>query len=207
MSGLRTLVFGVRELDAQVYQSLLGELKDAQCLIGSERTRALDQVSAKIESDIALIGVSGVEDKLQPGVKKCLQSLISAGIQVRVLSYSPQFPGSSPPLYHLHHFFSLLLLLQALLLLLLILVLLLHFLDLLLPFLLILLHCYHDLQLLLLRNPFVTSLPSSSPSNTSKISCFFFKPSTTSSSTHRSPHIVYLYWMNSSFALGMGVDG
>ena len=87
MSGLRTLVFGYRELDSDSYELLLKELKSAQCRIGPERARAVEKVSAKIECNMKLIGVSGVEDKLQPGVKRCLQSLISAGIQVS-LCYS-----------------------------------------------------------------------------------------------------------------------
>ena len=84
MSGLRTLVFSYRELDPDLYESLLKKLKSAQCQVGPERARAVESISAKIESDMKLIGVSGVEDKLQPGVKRCLQSLISAGIQVCV---------------------------------------------------------------------------------------------------------------------------
>ncbi|EUB61277.1 Putative phospholipid-transporting ATPase [Echinococcus granulosus] len=86
MSGLRILVFSVREVDSYTYESLLQQLKNAQCQLGPERARAIDDVSAKIESQMTLIGVSGVEDKLQPGVKRCLQSLISAGIQVWVLT-------------------------------------------------------------------------------------------------------------------------
>ena len=82
MSGLRTLVFSYRELDSNTYESLLKKFTAAQCQIGPERARAVDDIAAKIECDMTLIGVSGVEDKLQPGVKRCLQSLISAGIQV-----------------------------------------------------------------------------------------------------------------------------
>ncbi|VDD78743.1 unnamed protein product [Mesocestoides corti] len=55
-------------------------------MIGPERVRRVEEASAEIERDLMLIGVSGVEDKLQPGVKRCLRSLISAGIQVWVLT-------------------------------------------------------------------------------------------------------------------------
>lgn len=82
LSGLRTLVFSVREVDCSTYESLLQQLRVAQCQLGAERARAVEEASARIESQMMLIGVSGVEDKLQPGVKRCLQSLISAGIQV-----------------------------------------------------------------------------------------------------------------------------
>ncbi|VDK26770.1 unnamed protein product, partial [Taenia asiatica] len=86
LSGLRTLVFSVREVDCSTYESLLQQLRVAQCQLGAERARAVEEASARIESQMMLIGVSGVEDKLQPGVKRCLQSLISAGIQVWVLT-------------------------------------------------------------------------------------------------------------------------
>lgn len=84
--GLRTLVFGMRELKLQNYEKLLSELRYAQGLIGQERSRELEAVHARIESGMTLVGVSAVEDKLQPGVRRCLRSLISAGIQVWVLT-------------------------------------------------------------------------------------------------------------------------
>nr|VZI26047.1 unnamed protein product [Spirometra erinaceieuropaei] len=84
--GLRTLVFGMRELKPQSYEKLLAELRYAQGLIGQERTRELQAVHGKIESSMTLVGVSAVEDKLQPGVRRCLRSLLSAGIQVWVLT-------------------------------------------------------------------------------------------------------------------------
>ncbi|KAL7056821.1 hypothetical protein AAHC03_019469 [Spirometra sp. Aus1] len=84
--GLRTLVFGMRELKPQSYEKLLSELRYAQGLIGQERTRELQAVHGKIESSMTLVGVSAVEDKLQPGVRRCLRSLLSAGIQVWVLT-------------------------------------------------------------------------------------------------------------------------
>lgn len=86
LTGLRTLVFAMRELDSDTYDSLLKKYKYAQCQLGIERARAMEEASAEIESNMSLIGVSAVEDKLQPGVKQCLQSLISAGIQIWVLT-------------------------------------------------------------------------------------------------------------------------
>lgn len=86
LTGLRTLVFAARELDSDTYESLLKKFRDAQCQIGPERSRALEAASAKIETHMTLLGVTAVEDKLQPGVRRCLQSLISAGIQIWVLT-------------------------------------------------------------------------------------------------------------------------
>uniref|UniRef100_A0A0V0J415 Phospholipid-transporting ATPase n=1 Tax=Schistocephalus solidus TaxID=70667 RepID=A0A0V0J415_SCHSO len=84
--GLRTLVFAAREVSASLYRTMVDELKRAQGLTGQERIKALEKISAKIESRLSLVGVSGVEDRLQPGVKRCLRSLITAGIQVWVLT-------------------------------------------------------------------------------------------------------------------------
>ncbi len=82
-AGLRTLVFGVRELDVpSEYDALLQQLQSARCRIGPNRAEQLSQAYSRIERDMRLIGVSGVEDKLQPGVKRCLHSLMEAGIQV-----------------------------------------------------------------------------------------------------------------------------
>ncbi|KAM7539492.1 hypothetical protein Aperf_G00000050238 [Anoplocephala perfoliata] len=86
LTGLRTLVFAVRELDSNTYELLLKKFRNAQCQIGPERSRALEEISEKIETHMNLLGVTAVEDKLQPGVRRCLQSLISAGIQVWVLT-------------------------------------------------------------------------------------------------------------------------
>ncbi len=58
------------------------DFNKANCCVGVEKVRRIEEVTAKAETDMTLIGVTGVEDKLQPGVRKCLRSLVSAGIQV-----------------------------------------------------------------------------------------------------------------------------
>ncbi len=82
VTGLRTLVFGIRRVEPGRYQELLLELARAQCQWGAGGARAVAAAHANIETDNQLVGVSAVEDKLQRGVRKCLRSLISAGIQV-----------------------------------------------------------------------------------------------------------------------------
>ncbi|KAL7054239.1 hypothetical protein AAHC03_026260 [Spirometra sp. Aus1] len=84
--GFRTLVFAMREVNLDEYLNLLAELNRAQGHVGEERSLELKAVHAKIESKMVLIGVSAVEDKLQPGVRHCLKSLRAAGIQVWVLT-------------------------------------------------------------------------------------------------------------------------
>uniref|UniRef100_A0A0X3P709 Phospholipid-transporting ATPase n=1 Tax=Schistocephalus solidus TaxID=70667 RepID=A0A0X3P709_SCHSO len=84
--GFRTLVFAMREVNPEEYSGLLVELNRAQGLVGENRVLELKMVHAKIESKMTLIGVSAVEDKLQPGVRHCVRSLRAAGIQIWVLT-------------------------------------------------------------------------------------------------------------------------
>ncbi|VDQ15061.1 unnamed protein product [Trichobilharzia regenti] len=82
INGLRTLVFGERKIDKAAYMKLLNDLKAASGLIGQSRVTALRECYYKIETDMKPIAVTGIEDKLQPGVKGCIQALKEAGIQV-----------------------------------------------------------------------------------------------------------------------------
>ncbi len=50
--------------------------------MGLEKVKRIEELTVKAETDMSLIGVTGVEDQLQPGVRKCLRSLAAAGIQV-----------------------------------------------------------------------------------------------------------------------------
>ncbi|CAH8437280.1 unnamed protein product [Heterobilharzia americana] len=86
MDGLRTLVYASRQVDLSEYQELVNELQQANCLFGYERKNALKIIYSKIENNLILLCVTGVEDKLQPGAEKCLKNLREAGIQVWVLT-------------------------------------------------------------------------------------------------------------------------
>ncbi|KAA3680385.1 phospholipid-translocating ATPase [Paragonimus westermani] len=86
VGGLRTLVFATRQLTAEEYYQLLSEHRAALCLLGNARSQALKASGLKIESGLEVLGVTGVEDKLQTGVKECLEDLRNAGIQIWVLT-------------------------------------------------------------------------------------------------------------------------
>ncbi|CAH8292742.1 unnamed protein product [Schistosoma turkestanicum] len=86
LSGLRTLVFAKRQLNQDVYMKLVNNFKSASGLIGNERIHALKKCYYEIESDMEPIGVTGIEDKLQPGVKNCIKALKEAGIQIWILT-------------------------------------------------------------------------------------------------------------------------
>ncbi|KAK4467824.1 hypothetical protein MN116_008747 [Schistosoma mekongi] len=86
INGLRTLVFAKRQLHKNDYMKLLNNLKLASNLIGKARNNALKKCYEQIECDMVPICVTGIEDKLQPGVKKCIQDLKEAGIQIWILT-------------------------------------------------------------------------------------------------------------------------
>ncbi|TNN08967.1 Phospholipid-transporting ATPase IK [Schistosoma japonicum] len=86
INGLRTLVFAKRQLHKNVYMNLLNNLKIASGLIGKARNVALKKCYQQIECDMKPICVTGIEDKLQPGVKKCIKDLKEAGIQIWILT-------------------------------------------------------------------------------------------------------------------------
>ncbi|TGZ61384.1 hypothetical protein CRM22_008024 [Opisthorchis felineus] len=85
-SGLRTLMYATRQVDSAEYHKLLGERERAMRQFGEDRRQALKTSTDRIESGLSLVAVTGVEDKLQPGVKECLINLREAGIKVWVLT-------------------------------------------------------------------------------------------------------------------------
>ncbi|KAG5441787.1 Phospholipid-transporting ATPase ID, partial [Clonorchis sinensis] len=86
LAGLRTLVFATKQLSQDEYQQLLDERRMALSRFGEARREALRASTERIESGLELLAVTGIEDKLQIGVKECLENLRAAGIQVWVLT-------------------------------------------------------------------------------------------------------------------------
>ncbi|XP_020520769.1 phospholipid-transporting ATPase 1 isoform X2 [Amborella trichopoda] len=87
--GLRTLVMGMRELTELEFQQWQSDYEKASTsLIG--RACLLRSVAGNIESNLKLLGASGVEDKLQQGVPEAIESLRQAGIKVWVLTGDKQ---------------------------------------------------------------------------------------------------------------------
>ncbi|KER29686.1 hypothetical protein T265_13329, partial [Opisthorchis viverrini] len=85
-AGLRTLVFATKQLSQDEYQQLLDERRMALSRLGEARREALRASTERIESGLELLAVTGIEDKLQIGVKECLENLRAAGIQIWVLT-------------------------------------------------------------------------------------------------------------------------
>lgn len=88
-TGLRTLVIGMRELNASEFEQWQSAYETAStALIG--RAALLRKVASNVESNLRILGASGIEDKLQQGVPEAIESLRIAGMKVWVLTGDKQ---------------------------------------------------------------------------------------------------------------------
>ncbi len=84
--GLRTLVVGRKHLPAATYGSFSRDLKAASVAIQNRDKGVQKVVTEYLETDLELLGVTGVEDKLQLDVKPSLELLRNAGIKIWMLT-------------------------------------------------------------------------------------------------------------------------
>lgn len=83
--GLRTLAMAKRCLTVQEYE--FWRQKHAEIEASSDnRERRIRESYSSLETQMTLLGATGIEDKLQNGVPDAMTSLISAGIVVWVLT-------------------------------------------------------------------------------------------------------------------------
>ncbi|XP_042878521.1 phospholipid-transporting ATPase IF-like [Penaeus japonicus] len=85
MLGLRTLAVARRELTGNQYHEFASQLSRARQTLDN-REDAVREVTDRMETDLNLLGATGVEDLLQDGVQETLESLRVAGIKVWVLT-------------------------------------------------------------------------------------------------------------------------
>ncbi|XP_076046223.1 phospholipid-transporting ATPase IF-like isoform X2 [Oratosquilla oratoria] len=83
--GLRTLAVARRHLTRDEYNALANDYNSAMQEIDG-REQAVRTVVDRFESDLELLGATGVEDKLQDGVQETLEALRVAGIKVWILT-------------------------------------------------------------------------------------------------------------------------
>ncbi|KAK2747114.1 putative aminophospholipid-translocase [Myotisia sp. PD_48] len=84
--GLRTLVVGRRKLSLEEYQEFSNSYKEASLSLNDRDNRMSMVVARYLERDLDLLGVTGVEDKLQKDVKPSLELLRNAGIKIWMLT-------------------------------------------------------------------------------------------------------------------------
>jgi len=84
--GLRTLVVGRKRLSLKQYQDFSSRYQEASLAINGRDASMQAVVSQHLEHDLELLGVTGVEDKLQKDVKPSLELLRNAGIKIWMLT-------------------------------------------------------------------------------------------------------------------------
>jgi phospholipid-translocating ATPase len=83
--GLRTLLFAHRFLTEQEYSSWKKLYQDAETSLVDRQDR-IETVGDMIEQSLDLIGASGIEDQLQPGVAETIDRLRRANIKIWMLT-------------------------------------------------------------------------------------------------------------------------
>ena len=84
--GFRTLVVGRRKLTYQQYQNFYERYREASLSLQNRDARMGRVVRDHLESNLELLGVTGVEDKLQKDVKPSLELLRNAGVKIWMLT-------------------------------------------------------------------------------------------------------------------------
>lgn len=84
--GLRTLVVGKKSLSEEAYQDFVTKYRDAEVSLHDRNVLKQSVVETLLESNLELLGLTGVEDKLQEGVKNTLEQMRNAGLKVWMLT-------------------------------------------------------------------------------------------------------------------------
>ncbi|KAF1810239.1 phospholipid-translocating P-type ATPase-like protein [Eremomyces bilateralis CBS 781.70] len=84
--GLRTLVVGRKQLSPALYREFTRVYAEASLSLQGRDANMASAVESYLEHDLELLGVTGVEDKLQKDVKPSLELLRNAGVKVWMLT-------------------------------------------------------------------------------------------------------------------------
>ena len=84
--GLRTLVVGRRKLSMQQYTNFAAAYKEASLSLTSRDNSMAAVIATHLERNLELLGVTGVEDRLQKDVRPSLELLRNAGIKIWMLT-------------------------------------------------------------------------------------------------------------------------
>ncbi|KAM5443264.1 putative aminophospholipid-translocase [Microsporum ferrugineum] len=84
--GLRTLVVGRKKLSSEHYSEFSKSYKEASMSLNDRDSLMAIVAREYLEQDLELLGVTGVEDKLQKDVKPSLELLRNAGIKIWMLT-------------------------------------------------------------------------------------------------------------------------
>ncbi|KIX10479.1 uncharacterized protein Z518_01562 [Rhinocladiella mackenziei CBS 650.93] len=84
--GLRTLVVGRKRLSHSQYANFSSEYTEASLALHERDAGMAAVVKSHLERDLELLGVTGVEDRLQKDVKPSLELLRNAGVKIWMLT-------------------------------------------------------------------------------------------------------------------------
>ncbi|KAJ2333663.1 putative aminophospholipid-translocase [Coemansia sp. RSA 2681] len=84
--GLRTLVVGRKRLTRDAYERFDAAYQRAKLSVVGRAAAMRDVVADYLENDLELLGVTGVEDRLQDNVRATLELLGNAGVKVWMLT-------------------------------------------------------------------------------------------------------------------------
>ncbi|CAL1698399.1 unnamed protein product [Somion occarium] len=84
--GLRTLVMARRKLSQSSYEEFKQQYHQASVRLEGRNEAMAEVVAQYLEHDLDLLGLTGVEDKLQDDVKSTLELLRNAGIKIWMLT-------------------------------------------------------------------------------------------------------------------------
>ncbi|XP_061400062.1 probable phospholipid-transporting ATPase IM isoform X2 [Musca vetustissima] len=87
--GLRTLVLAERRLTSEFYEGWSKRHLEASLSLDNREDK-LNAVYEEVESELVLVGVTAIEDKLQDGVPETIANLQMAGIKIWVLTGDKQ---------------------------------------------------------------------------------------------------------------------
>lgn len=84
--GLRTLVMARKRLSTPMYNEFAARFHEATIKLDGRNEAMASVVAEFLEHDLELLGLTGVEDKLQDEVKSTLELLRNAGIKIWMLT-------------------------------------------------------------------------------------------------------------------------
>jgi phospholipid-translocating ATPase len=84
--GLRTLVIGKKRMSEQHYVTFKERYHAASIQLTNRNESMAEVVAEYLEHDLELLGLTGVEDKLQDDVKQTLELLRNAGVKIWMLT-------------------------------------------------------------------------------------------------------------------------
>lgn len=84
--GLRTLVYGYRDLSIPEYEEFTKKYREAECSMENRDANKQRVIETFLEKNMHSLCVTGVEDKLQDGVRQTLELLQQAGIKIWMLT-------------------------------------------------------------------------------------------------------------------------